>query len=533
MIAFYLRLSESDGDLGIDGKNESNSIENQRLFLNTFFEAREDLEGETVEYVDDGYSGTNFDRPAFKRMIEDAKKGIIKIIIVKDLSRLGRDYIVAGDYIEQIFPLLRVRFIAVNNGYDSFKYTSGTMGFDMAVSNLINTFYSRDLSKKLKAANKVRWEKGINTSGRAAFGYLVDSERKGKWKIDPEAAEIVRYIFDLALEGKGTAQIAYHLNEKKYPTPSIYNAIKKKWKMAEIVTTDSERLWSYNMVLEILRRYEYTGALVIGRRKSIFVGDKRGVRQPWEKVTVVENVNEPIVSLEEFEQASLVIKSKQKPDFIIEQSYPLKGRVRCGNCRNSLCYNAAGLEETLYCGHSRSIGKHSRCCKEDYSMKRIEALVMHSLEEMIHTFLWLGDKAEKKTRNNMIMAKKHAKEEQAQLDTLKADKIRQYELYAEDKITKEAYLRRKQELIRKIEDLETEIKADTEEVKTQNELRKTAIHMTSIAGKYDGEQKLSRGMVEAFIKNVYVYDKEHIEITYLFEDEIKKLLGQVQEQEAI
>lgn len=231
MIAFYLRLSESDGDLGIDGKNESNSIEKPKTSSEDFFEAREDLEGETVEYVDDGYSGTNFDRPAFKRMIEDAKKGIIKIIIVKDLSRLGRDYIVAGDYIEQIFPLLRVRFIAVNNGYDSFKYTSGTMGFDMAVSNLINTFYSRDLSKKLKAANKVRWEKGINTSGRAAFGYLVDSERKGKWKIDPEAAEIVRYIFDLALEGKGTAQIAYHLNEKKYPTPSIYNAIKKngKW----------------------------------------------------------------------------------------------------------------------------------------------------------------------------------------------------------------------------------------------------------------------------------------------------------------
>lgn len=122
------------------------------------------------------------------------------------------------------------------------------MGFDMAVSNLINTFYSRDLSKKMKAANKVRWEKGISTSGRAPFGYLVDPERKGKWKIDPEAAEIVRFIFDLALEGKGTSQITYHLNERKYPVPSIYNSIKKNWKFAEVVTTYSERLWTFGIV---------------------------------------------------------------------------------------------------------------------------------------------------------------------------------------------------------------------------------------------------------------------------------------------
>lgn len=122
------------------------------------------------------------------------------------------------------------------------------MGFDMAVSNLINTFYSRDLSKKMKAANKVRWEKGISTSGIAPFGYLVDPERKGKWKIDPEAAEIVRFIFDLALEGKGTSQITYHLNERKYPVPCIYNSIKKNWKFAEVVTTYSERLWTFGIV---------------------------------------------------------------------------------------------------------------------------------------------------------------------------------------------------------------------------------------------------------------------------------------------
>ena len=166
-IAIYLRLSEADGDLGIDGKDESNSIENQRMLLHHYIEARDDLAGEIIEYVDDGYSGTNFNRPAFKRMIEDAKKGKIQVIIVKDLSRLGRDYVVAGDYIEQIFPLLQVRFIAANNGYDSAGHADGNVGFDLAVSNLINTFYSRDLSKKIKAANKIRWKQGISTSGHA------------------------------------------------------------------------------------------------------------------------------------------------------------------------------------------------------------------------------------------------------------------------------------------------------------------------------------------------------------------------------
>lgn len=148
-IAKYLRLSESDGDLGVDGKDESNSIENQRLLLDSFIEGRDDLDGEVYEYVDDGFSGTNFDRPSFKRMIEDAKKGKINCIIVKDLSRLGRDYIVAGDYIEQIFPMLQVRFIAVNNNYDSVKTIGQNAGFDVAISNLINTFYSREDRKSV------------------------------------------------------------------------------------------------------------------------------------------------------------------------------------------------------------------------------------------------------------------------------------------------------------------------------------------------------------------------------------------------
>ena len=145
IIAFYLRLSLADGDLGKNNKDESNSIENQRLLLQSFVESMDELDGEIKEYIDDGYSGTNFNRPAFQEMIEDAKKGKIDVLLVKDLSRLGRDYIGVGDYLEQIFPIMGVRVIAINSQYDSNNYVGKTMGLEMSITNLVNTLYSRDL----------------------------------------------------------------------------------------------------------------------------------------------------------------------------------------------------------------------------------------------------------------------------------------------------------------------------------------------------------------------------------------------------
>lgn len=172
-IAIYLRLSLSDGDLKKGSKDESNSIENQRLLLHSYIEKQNDLSGEIVEYVDDGYTGTNFNRPAFQKMIIDLKQGEIKTIVVKDLSRLGRDYIGVGDYIEQIFPLMGVRFIAVNNAFDSMKLNNGTPGIEVAVSNLVNNMYSRDIAKKVRAALETNWKNGKATCTNVPFGYAA------------------------------------------------------------------------------------------------------------------------------------------------------------------------------------------------------------------------------------------------------------------------------------------------------------------------------------------------------------------------
>lgn len=529
-IAIYLRLSEADGDLGVDGKDESNSIENQRMLLHNYIEARDDLSGEVLEYADDGYSGTNFNRPAFKKMIEDAKKGKIQIILVKDLSRLGRDYIVAGDYIEQIFPLLQVRFIAANNGYDSAKHTNGNMGFDIAISNLINTFYSRDLSKKMKAANKVRWKSGISTSGHAPFGYVKSPEEKGKFVIDPEAGKIVRFIFDQALAGKNTAEIALLLNENHYPTPWVYNKTRKNWTMAEPVTAESERLWNVSRVGGILRKYDYTGAMVMGRRKSITVGSKNTILQPQSEWTIVEGIHEPIVTHEEFEQANLVIRQQKKRDYVTENHYALKGKVRCGNCRRCLSYGATTYKEYFICRHGKQSGKYSKCCTEEYQVSHVEAVVWDSLKGLISTLEWLGAKAGTMAKDKMGAAKNTQKSLDSELEKLKAEKIRQYEFYADGVITKEQYVRRKQELMQLIEKTETERKAQSEEFDRQSDIWESGTSLGTMAKRFSGEEKLSRKMVTAFIENVYIYEPDRIEIIFKHEDEIARLVNSLGSQ---
>lgn len=224
-IAIYLRLSLADGDLKKGSKDESNSIENQRMLLHDYIGKQEDLFGEIVEYVDDGYTGTNFNRPAFQKMIVDLKQGDIKVIMVKDLSRLGRDYIGVGDYIEQIFPLMGVRFIAVNNSFDSMKLNNGTPGIEVAVSNLVNNMYSRDIAKKVRAALETNWKNGKATCTNVPFGYVWNKKDGQRWEIDPEAAASVKKVFELALSGRNTTQIAYGMNELKLPTPGLYPAI--------------------------------------------------------------------------------------------------------------------------------------------------------------------------------------------------------------------------------------------------------------------------------------------------------------------
>lgn len=293
-IAFYLRLSLSDGDLGKNNKDESNSIENQRLLLQSFVESMDELDGEVREYIDDGYSGTNFNRPAFQDMIEDAKKGKVDVLLVKDLSRLGRDYIGVGDYLEQIFPIMGVRVIAINSQYDSNNYIGKTMGLEMSISNLVNTLYSRDLSKKYKSCIQTKWKQGVSTGGRIPFGYKKAENKQ--WEIDVEAAKIVRLIFELALKDYNTAMIANELNERGLPTPGKFRIQRNEEIAWNRKVTDEEWLWDTRIVWMVLRNYAYTGALVQGKTSRIRVGGSETRRTKKHQQFITENHHKGIVT---------------------------------------------------------------------------------------------------------------------------------------------------------------------------------------------------------------------------------------------
>lgn len=530
-IAIYLRVSLADGDLGLNEKDESNSIENQRLLILEYLKANNSISGNVLEYVDDGYTGTNFDRPGFIRMIEDAKKGVIKVIVVKDLSRLGRDYIAVGDYIEQIFPMLGIRFVAINNYYDSWEHGSDAMGFDVAVNNLMNTLYSRDLSKKTIASKQTLWRQGLSCSGSAPFGYKPDPDHKGKWLLDEDAAKTVRMILDLALEGKRTKSIALHLNELGIQTPGIYNREKKLWGTREMVAPEKEQLWDSGKVGCILRRYEYTGAFIGGRTKVPTVGSSSKQKRSEDEQIVTENMHPAIVTHDEFYQANEVVRRIKKAEYRITNVYPLKGKVRCGNCKRVLSYVENGPEPTLFCRKSRLTGKHSVCCKASYSLRRIDTVVMKYLDRMFGILQWLSDETEKYYPSEVVdQQAKQIRKLERDVEILKAEKLRQYEAYAEGILPKEEYIRKKEQIAQKISSTQQEVMEKTNALQSELEVTQSVEALMETSSHYEDEPRLTQKLSDIYVDTVFVYDTERVEIVLNNEDVIRGIIDRIQEK---
>ena len=522
-IAFYLRLSRSDGDLGEDNKDESNSIENQRLLLHSYVDAHEELLGEITEYVDDGYTGTNFDRPGFKQMFEDARAKKIDVILVKDLSRLGRDYIEVGDYLEQIFPVIGVRVIAVNNNYDSDDYIGSTAGMDVAVTNIINSLYSRDISKKRKSADKVRWQQGYITNGACSYGYMRDPKQKGKYIPNPETAPVVKEIFDMACKGMICSQIAKELNARGITPPGV---LKSRIQIRYVVP-EEERLWDYQSVYYIVKNYKYTGALVAGEHSKVSFGLKAVRKVSEDKVTIVENANEPIVSKEVYEQAQLIFRNVSQKTFKAPYDYPLKGKCRCGNCGAALYYYCGQYGATVYCGASRSKGKKSKCCKDSYELSVINAQVKYAIGNMLQKTGYINQLIkQQKAEDGSAVSFSHPdiKESKSKLEILQADVIRKYETYADGHITVAQFMEEKKRLSEKIEGLKDYISKMEQLVEESTKASKDLDSLCEEGTDVMSEVELTQDMVDAFVENVYIHDREHIEIVFKGDDVIKAAL---------
>ena len=320
-LAEYLRLSVEDGDVvSNDLKSESDSIVHQRELITRYINDKQIYPVmQPVEFVDDGYSGTNFDRPAVRQMLSMVREGKICCIIVKDLSRFGRNYLEVGDYLEQIFPFMGVRFIAINDGYYSDDYIGTTGGIEIAFKSLLYDMYSKDLSEKMRSSLFVRRKRGDFIGPKAPFGYQFSGNKK-VLAVDDVAAQYVKRIFELACKGYGTGKIAKILNEEKVPTPGRYknqrsplqgyhNDIQKESRKEQYHIIDEYGYWNSGKVRKVLQNKVYLGIVVNGKNKVTEIGGNHFRHVPDEEQICVPNRHEAIITEQEFRLASEVIKN--------------------------------------------------------------------------------------------------------------------------------------------------------------------------------------------------------------------------------
>ena len=345
-VAKYLRLSDADGNLKQDGKDESNSIGNQRNLLDTFISDKEDFIGaNVVEFCDDGWSGKNLGRPAVTEMLAQVKAGKIQCIIVKDLSRFGRDYLTVGNYISKVFPFLGVRFIAVNDGIDTID-PHDIASLETSFKALLYDLYSRDLSQKIKSAKQFRAKRGDFMAPFAPYGYQKDPQNHSRLVTDPPAAETVRRIFRLIPEGHSAVQIAKILNSEGTPTPMLYKRAagcsRSHWPSVR-----EDNFWTEHAVTKILRDKRYLGTNIYGKRQRDIVGSTHSVKVDQADWVTVKGTHEGIVTQEEFDRAQTVLREfKERDGHTV--SRPLAKKIRCGVCGHVLV-RSKGKEKYYYC----------------------------------------------------------------------------------------------------------------------------------------------------------------------------------------
>ena len=374
--ALYIRLSKEDESDGPSG-----SVTNQLSLLQEFAQQHRLSVFDT--YTDDGWSGTNFDRPAFQRMIADIEQKKVNMVVTKDLSRLGRDYIMTGHYMERYFPEHRVRYISLLDGIDT--------GVDSTANDItpfraiMNDMYAKDISKKIKSVKHDKQRKGQFIGGKPSYGYKMHPSEKNKIVIDETAAAVVRRIFTMALAGESCRQIATRLNEEKIPTPAAYAGISISQRGAY------SGLWSSERVTFLLKNETYIGNMVQGRSVKISYKTKKCLHQDAKDWIVVENTHEPIIDREAFDKVQRLIESR-KHTRVRTYDFLLKGLIVCHECGYPLAVlnrrNAKG-EECLYfvCRTYQRFTGAGVCTCHSIKEQTVTNAVLDSLRQTCQAFL--------------------------------------------------------------------------------------------------------------------------------------------------
>ena len=421
--ALYLRLSkEDDKKENGGGENGSESIINQRAMLEGYA-ARETLVDYRL-YIDDGYSGGNFQRPAFERMIADIEAGIINMVVTKDMSRLGRDYIGVGHYMERYFPEKGVRYISLLDGIDtgSDSYNSDITPFKAIVNDMV----AKETSKKVTRVKRDKQDKGLFIGGKAPYGYQKHPTEKNAIVTDGYAAEIVRGIFQLALEGKSCREIAKSLNAQKVQTPAAYARINLTRK------GPYSGLWSAERISFMLQNEVYAGKMVQGRSKKVSYKSKKSIRVQPEDWIVRDGSHEPLIDREVFDRVGLLIKSRERTRQRTHD-YLLKGLIHCYECGHPLgviMRPLAGNRETLYfvCRTYQRFTDYAACTCHCEQVERVTDAVMARVGEVCRQYAgrldlgYIAGEAQKRMAAERQRFRKNAVDSRAAAESIK-DKI--------------------------------------------------------------------------------------------------------------
>lgn len=525
--AAYLRLSKGDGDSDCSSKGESNSISNQRLIIERFLQDNEEFElAET--YVDDGYTGTNFDRPGVQKMLEDIDAGLIDCVIVKDLSRFGRERIETGMYILKEFESKGIRFIAINDNYDSLTAGSGDKHLVMPIKAMTNDFYSQDISNKVKASQSVKREKGEFMGAQAPFGYVKDPDNPNHLLVDPEAANIVRMIFAKRISGMSANEIAEHLKTAGVMTPSCYKEAHDP-SYRNTSTKPGRSNWTAKQVLTVLKNETYLGSVVQGKTRRVSYKVNRRVNIPEEEWCVVPNMHEPIVSESDFN----IVKSLLKRDTMKASgrtgSYLFSGLLFCGDCGSPMLRrlrrNKDGSHVSYICkGYTNKEG----CSSHKMPADDLEKLVTASINNMMLTLCEYSELAANidkiaVSKDEAIMQNEELAILREEIDKVETYRMGLFEDVQEGLISSEMYDRLKKQYDERINSINSSIE---ERTKMIDKLYSKGLEAETFINSFRNNpriEKLDRVLLATLIDRILVYDNGAIEIVYRYSDELKTL----------
>lgn len=513
VLALYLRSSveQQEEKRNQNNRDESDTIANQRELLRSYA-AKLGLDGyKVVEYVDDGHTGTNFRRPAFQKLIEDARRGKIQALIVKDFSRMGRDYIGVGDYMEQFFPSMGIRVISVNDKWDSAEHLGETLELDASFRTLLYDMYSRDLSKKRKSANQARNEKGVYTTSLAPYGYQKSENDSHQLVVDPEEAAVVRRIFSMFLSGMKRGDIAKILTREKISTPSMRNVEQKHTK------TGASRQWSADAISIILRNEMYTGVVVTNRYEKEYsaVSVRKRNRSEWR---YFPDRHEAIVSKTDFEKVRQMLSASRKETHTAaihiaeKKTYP----IYCGHCGRKL-YRTTREEETLMC--KNFLGNPEAVCG-DILIRRpvLEKMIVELINLEARAFLdWSGKGNQESAQIEKLTDR--IKELHAEAKQLKQKRMELYGAYREGSIEKERFLDQKLKCLQMEEECIAECEAAEAELKNRKEKRKKKESLAQDMREYMLLSHYDKFVCNKLIDRIEVFHDGKVSVKWKFSED--------------